>query len=445
MKIILLSGGSGKRLWPLSNHTRSKQFLRLLNSPEGGTESMVQRVVRQIREEGISDSVTIATSASQQEIITGQLGADANIVTEPERRDTFPAIALACTYLAKEKLCNDNEAVIVMPCDSYTDANYFKTIAKMATAVENNVADLVLMGIKPKYPSTKFGYIVPVRENADKSFLYVKGFTEKPDEEHAESLIADGALWNGGVFAFRLGYMTDIVKRYLDVHSFEELHSRYRELPKISFDYEVVEKAESIAVIPFNGQWKDLGTWNSLTEELTHYIGNVTAGKNVHNTHVINELNIPLLCCDIDNLIIAANYDGILVCGKESCEHIKDYVNELPSRPMYGECSWGTYKVVDFSTFAGGYQSLTQLLQLKAGFDICYRGHQYRDISWTCIDGSGTLVLDGQVRNIQRGDIIHIGKGHRYAVKAVSNLQIIEVQTGDRLTDNDVEYLDWNW
>ena len=125
---------------------------------------MVQRVVRQIREEGISDSVTIATSASQQEIITGQLGADADIVTEPERRDTFPAIALACTYLAKEKLCNDNEAVIVMPCDSYTDANYFKTIAKMATAVENNVADLVLMGIKPKYPSTKFGYIVPVRE-----------------------------------------------------------------------------------------------------------------------------------------------------------------------------------------------------------------------------------------------------------------------------------------
>ena len=406
---------------------------------------MVQRVVRQIREEGISDSVTIATSASQQEIITGQLGADADIVTEPERRDTFPAIALACTYLAKEKLCNDNEAVIVMPCDSYTDANYFKTIAKMATAVENNVADLVLMGIKPKYPSTKFGYIVPVRENADKSFLYVKGFTEKPDEEHAESLIADGALWNGGVFAFRLGYMTDIVKRYLDVHSFEELHSRYGELPKISFDYEVVEKAESIAVIPFNGQWKDLGTWNSLTEELTHYIGNVTAGKNVHNTHVINELNIPLLCFDIDNLIIAANYDGILVCGKKSCEHIKDYVNELPSRPMYGECSWGTYKVVDFSTFAGGYQSLTQLLQLKAGFDICYRGHQYRDISWTCIDGSGTLVLDGQVRNIQRGDIIHIGKGHRYAVKAVSNLQIIEVQTGDRLTDNDVEYFDWNW
>ena len=120
------------------------------------------------------------------------------------------------------------------------------------------------------------------------------------------------------------------------------MHSRYRELPKISFDYEVVEKAESIAVIPFNGQWKDLGTWNSLTEELTHYIGNVTAGKNVHNTHVINELNIPLLCFDIDNLIIAANYDGILVCGKESCEHIKDYVNELPSRPMYGECSGGT-------------------------------------------------------------------------------------------------------
>lgn len=182
MQIILLSGGSGKRLWPLSNNARSKQFLPLLERPDGTSddatatkrlkgpqnatqsstmESMVQRVVRQIREAKLDASITLATNASQRDIIVNQLGEEIDMVLEPERRDTFPAIALAASYLSLSKDCKDDEVVIIMPCDPYTEAGYFETIRKMAQCVETNVADLVLMGIKPTYPSAKYGYVVP--------------------------------------------------------------------------------------------------------------------------------------------------------------------------------------------------------------------------------------------------------------------------------------------
>ena len=269
MQIILLSGGSGKRLWPLSNNTRSKQFIKLLTAPDGSKESMVQRVVRQLRETGICDSITVATSQLQRDVIINQLGEEIPVVTEPERRDTFPAIALASSYLAYKRKCSTDEIIIVMPCDPYTETGYFETIRRIADAVKNNVAELVLMGIKSTYPSTKYGYIVPANNVQNKGAFQISRFTEKPDMMTAEKLISEGAFWNGGVFAFRLGYMIDIIARYIKADTFAEIRSRYGEFPKISFDYEVAEKAQSVAVVPFTGEWKDLGTWNTLTDELS--------------------------------------------------------------------------------------------------------------------------------------------------------------------------------
>ena len=157
MQLILLSGGSGKRLWPLSNNARSKQFLPLLEKENGEMESMVQRVVRQAQEANLTNDITLATNASQLDIIQNQLGERVSVVTEPERRDTFPAIALAASYLKLKKKCEDDEVVVIMPCDPYTELEYFHTIARMVECVEKNVADLVRMGIKPTYPSAKYG------------------------------------------------------------------------------------------------------------------------------------------------------------------------------------------------------------------------------------------------------------------------------------------------
>ena len=291
MQIILLSGGSGKRLWPLSNSTRSKQFLQLLQAPNGQKESMLQRVVRQISESSLDASITIATSESQHDPIENQLNAQINIVTEPERRDTFPAIALSTYYLLQQKGYSRDEVVVAMPCDTYTEANYFEVVAQMAQFAKQGVADLILMGIPPTHPSTDFGYIVPSSSIADLSFQQVQRFIEKPETQKAQELLTQGAYWNGGVFAFRLGFVADIVEQYVKVNNFTELHKRYSELPKISFDYEVAEKAASAVVLPYHGEWKDLGTWNALVEELpTSTIGNVILGKEVKDTTVINEL-----------------------------------------------------------------------------------------------------------------------------------------------------------
>lgn len=446
MQIILLSGGSGKRLWPLSNDSRSKQFLRLLSAPDGTRESMVQRVVRQVKASGLDCPFTIATSISQRDAIVNQLGEEVTVVTEPCRRDTFPAISLAAVYLEQEVHCSNDEVVVVMPCDPYTEDQYFRAIAVMAEAVNKDVADLVLMGIKPTYPSAKYGYVVPQKQSTGNGIFEVERFTEKPNVATAERLIAEGAFWNGGVFAFRLGYMTDIVRRYMTYDSFETVRNCYSELPKISFDYEVAEKAASVAVVPYDGAWKDLGTWNTLTDELSdHAIGNVVMDEQSENTHVINELEIPVMCIGAKNLVIAASCDGILVSDKARSEHIKHYADSLQRRPMYEERRWGAYKVIDQVHCKDGLQALTKQLTIKAGKGINYQLHHKRDEVWTFIDGEGLLVLDGEVRNVAKGDVVHIRKGMHHAVKALTDLCIIEVQMGTELVEEDIERMAWSW
>lgn len=446
MQLVLLSGGSGKRLWPLSNNARSKQFLPLLERGDGKRESMVQRVVRQAREAGLTENITMATNASQRDIIINQLGPDVSIVTEPERRDTFPAIALAVSYLSLEKRCADDEVVVIMPCDPYTEAGYFDAIGRMAKAVEADAADLVLMGITPTYPSSKFGYVVPESSDEGKGYLPVRRFTEKPSTEVAESLLKEGALWNGGVFAFRLGYMMSVVRNYMTAGSFEETRSRYGEFPKISFDYEVAEKALSVAVVRFTGEWKDLGTWNTLTDELhQNAIGNSIIGPNCENVHAINELSYPIFVDGVKDVVVAASPDGILVCAKPETENLKKHVEGLGRRPMFEERRWGTYTVLDDSEYADGRHSLTKSITIKPGRSISYQIHHHRSEVWTFVEGEGLFVLDGELRKVRAGDAVVIPVGHLHAIKAVTELSFIEVQCGHPLVEEDIERFDYNW
>ncbi|MGN0199462.1 MAG: sugar phosphate nucleotidyltransferase [Candidatus Cryptobacteroides sp.] len=447
MQLVLLSGGSGKRLWPLSNNARSKQFLPLLEKEDGTMESMVQRVVRQVREAHLTDDITLATNASQLDIIINQLGDSVSVVTEPERRDTFPAIALASGYLKLKKGCPDDEVVVIMPCDPFTEAGYFETIGRMVRCVEADVAELVLMGITPTYPSEKYGYVVPVTDHlmAEES-MAVSKFTEKPNVERAKELLAMGALWNGGVFAFRLGYMMEIAQRYVKADSFEEMRSRYSEFPKISFDYEVAEKADSVAVLPYSGQWKDLGTWNTLTDELHHHIiGNAVMGPRCTNTHVINELQYPIYVDGMEDTVIAASPDGIIVCRKKYTEDIKKAVDHLTPRPMYEERRWGSYRVIDDTTYADGRHSLTKSLTINAGKNISYQVHRHRSEAWTIVEGEGIFVLDGVEKRVGPGETVVIPVNHYHALKALTTLTFIEVQTGNPLVEEDIERSEWKW
>lgn len=445
MQLILLSGGSGKRLWPLSNNARSKQFLPVLASPNGGMESMIQRLVRQINASSLNAEITVATNTGQRDSIISQLGEKVKIVLEPERRDTFPAIALSTSYLALEKKCSEDEVVVVMPCDAYTESGYFEVIGRMAEAVKQNAANLLLMGIAPTAPSEKYGYMVPGKCSG--YWIPVKRFEEKPSSEKATKLIAEGAMWNGGVFAFRLGYLKEVVGKYITTNTFEDMVTRFAELPKISFDYEVVEKAKSVAVVRYDGLWKDLGTWNTLCEELPEsYFGKVVAGDGNVNVHAINELNIPMFVSGLKDTVVAASADGIMVSGKEESEKIKDYADQLITRPMYEERRWGTYKVLDAVTYKDGRESLTKTITLNPGKHISYQIHHHRKEVWTVVEGEGEFVLDGERKTVHPDDVLVIPVGHSHAIKAgPKGLTFIEVQIGSPLIEEDIERFDYQW
>ena len=276
----------------------------------------------------------------------------------------------------------------------------------------------------------------------------VNRFVEKPERALAEQLLAEGALWNGGVFAFRLGYITQILEKYVNAPSFTEVRARYQEFPKISFDYEVAERASSVAVVSFTGQWKDLGTWNALTEELpSQTIGNVVLDEQAVNTHVVNELDLPLICVGTRDLVIATSNDGILVADKDHSEDLKKHLTKLgtDSRPMYEERRWGKYKVIDHIEFADGQKVLTKRLCIRAGKNISYQVHHHREEVWTIINGTGQLVLNGEQRNVKPGDVIHIRREQFHAIRAITDLYIIEVQSGDRLTEDDITRYPYTW
>ena len=439
--LVLLSGGSGTRLWPLSNSTRSKQFLKVLRDADGKHVSMVQRVFGQIGSVDANVDITIATCASQEESIRRQVEGGYALVLEPERRDTAPAIMLACAHLALEQGAGEGDTVIVMPIDSYADQAYYDSVVRLDEAVQSDFAELVLMGVEPTYPSGKYGYIVPAAGEGWPR--RVERFTEKPDEGTARELISQGALWNCGVFAFRLGWLTGLTARYLACGTFEEFRSRYSELPKNSFDYEVVERASSIGAVSYAGEWKDLGTWNTLTDEMAEFTSGrvVVDSKTCENVHVINETGFPMVVAGITDSVVVATPDGILVSGKEASANIKAEVNAVAeSRPMYEQRSWGEYRVIDSSVFPDGAKALTKELIIREGGQLSYQLHKHRSEVWTVVSGAGEVVLDGLVQHVCVGSVVHISANMKHAGRAVgADMHIIEVQQGDILVEEDIE------
>lgn len=448
MKIILLSGGSGKRLWPLSNDTRSKQFLKVLSDSEGHSESMVQRVYRQLKESIPNVDVTIATSASQIDFIRKQLGHEVSVVVEPERRNTYPAILLACAHLLDIQKVTESEVAIVLPIDQYVDNTYFELLTHMEKAVIDTNADMVLMGITPTYPSEKYGYIV-TEDSPLKGTLQpqkVSCFVEKPSLEKSKKLLEQKALWNGGVFAFKLSFIKQYILREISTIDFQTLYEHYASLKKDSFDYEVVENCNSIVCVPYQGTWSDLGTWNTLTEQmLIPSAGYVIQDQTCENTHIINELSIPMVALGLKNLVVVANADGILISDKETSSYMKPYVEQIHNRPMYEERRWGEYKVLDYEQYSDQSKSLTKHLDIKAGKHISYQSHSLRDEIWTIVDGTGELLIDGHIRNVRRGDVAYITKGQKHCMRAITDMKVIEVQIGSELIEEDIAKYEWEW
>lgn len=430
MNIVLLSGGSGQRLWPISNDVRSKQFIKILSDNNGKYESMVQRVYGQIKKTEPMSKITVATSKSQVSILKNQLGKNVSICVEPCRRDTFPAIVLSVAYLRDVVGISEEEAVVLCPVDPYVDDSYFESVKYLYELALIGQANITLMGVEPTYPSEKYGYIIP---KSDSKVSPVIEFKEKPDKETAEQYIKNKALWNAGIFAFKIGYLLDIAHKMIEFDDYYDLYSKYDTLTKISFDYAVVEKETSIQVLRYSGRWMDVGTWNMMTEVMSSHIkGNAILDEECINTHVINELDIPILAMGCNNMVISASRDGILISDKERSGYIKPYVEKISTSVKYAEKSWGIYNVIDIQP-----GSMTIKLTIRKNQRLSYHVHQHRNEIWTVVSGSGRATIDDKQYDISVGDVLNIESGVKHTVEAYTELEIIEIQIGNNISSSD--------
>ena len=429
MHIVLLSGGSGKRLWPLSNEIRSKQFIPIFPQRDGTVLSMVQRVYRQILRADAEARVTVATAKGQVATLRGQLGEAVTLSVEPCRRDTFPAIALVSAYLHDVQGVAGDEAVAFCPVDPYVEDDYFAAVREL-TDLAAQEGGLFLMGIEPTYPSAKYGYIFPL----DKARLSrVGSFEEKPTEEAAAAYIQRGALWNSGVFACRLGYVLEKARTLLGGAGYEALLAQYEAIDPISFDYAVVEKEPNLSVLRYAGTWKDLGTWNTLTEIMeVPSIGDVTMDDGCGGTQVVNEMDVPVLCLGVRDAVVAASPEGILVADKRCSSYIKPYVERFTRAAMFAEKSWGSFRILDV-----GEESLVIKVTLRAGHAMNYHSHAHRAEVWTVVGGHGEVLVDGVRRAVRVGDVVRLPVGCKHKVEAAEDMTLIEVQMGTDISRED--------
>ncbi|OOC59300.1 sugar phosphate nucleotidyltransferase [Paenibacillus ihbetae] len=447
MKLVMLSGGSGKRLWPLSNDARSKQFLKVLENENHELVSMVQRVWGQILTNGLADSCYIATSKSQIEIMRSQVGEDVPLIIEPERRDTFAAIMLAATFLYSHAAVGLDEVVAILPVDPFVENHFFESIKQLESVLYTSGSEIALIGVEPTYPSTKYGYIIPSKVNSrsPNGYIKVSHFQEKPTEDAAQTLITQNALWNCGVFAFRLRYVIELLERRGMPIQFEELSKQYHKLPKISFDYEVLEKSADIVVLPYNGYWKDLGTWNTLTEEMQNQkIGRGIISEDCVNTHLINEIDIPVSILGVSDIVVAASPDGILVSDKSASPRIKELVN-FDQGPMYEERQWGWIRILDDHHYEDGRSVVTKRVRIHKEKNISYRMHTNREEVWTIVKGQGEFIQNGNFMIVNVGNVLHIPMKSLHSIRALSELEMIVVQSGITDEHNEVIELYNSW
>lgn len=444
MKIVLLSGGSGTRLWPLSNDARSKQFLKVLTDESGNKISMVQKVWSQLSRVDLSEDTIISTSKSQVDAINIQLKEEIPLIIEPERRDTFSAICLSAAYLFSNGV-NKDETICILPVDPFVEDRFFRQLSILDEVIDKSKADIGLIGIKPTFPSEKYGYITS-KVIKEEKYRKVLEFIEKPQSTLAEQLIKRGSLWNSGVFAFKLEFLLNIMEKESIPQEYDILLEKYSELDKISFDYKVLENNKNTIVIPYDGYWKDLGTWNTLTDEMEDNLtGKGIVSESSHNTHVVNELDIPIAVVGVNNAIIAASPDGILVSDKDKSPSVKEYINQFIDRPRYEERRWGWYIVLDHTKYTEGNEVLTKKVGIKAGKNLSYQMHSKRSELWSIIKGEGIIILDGELTHTSPGDVFKIPIASKHAIKAITDMEIVEVQTGYELVEEDVIRIENNW
>lgn len=438
MHTILLCGGSGQRLWPLSGRVRSKMFLRLLPAPDGGMESMLERVCRQLDGAGLGDSVLFVAQEDQLDLIRRYTRNRYRVIGEPCKRGTFAAAALGALCLRASGTAAPGDTVCVAPADAFAGDDFFALFRRLPDALSGSQAELALLGIRPTHPSNQYGYIVPAGQTGE-SYAPVLSFEEKPEPARAGELIRRHALWNCGVFAFRLSFMLSRLEGMGLPADYSAFMSLYPALALESFDKEVAERSRSAVVLRHDGEWRDLGSWETLTSVLP---GPVTGKGGIwgdcRDTHIINELSIPLHVIGLSGIVAVGSPDGILVTGKKEADAVKAVAQHVRGEPLSGETGWGSYRVLDRSAHEAGF-ILTLKLSLLPGHGLPETACPYAGKRWTIVSGRGEVVRNGTAATAQAGDTFEIARGDRHGLTSLASMTVIEVRTG-QCGDNDEIY-----
>lgn len=444
MKIILLSGGSGKRLWPLSSQSRSKQFLQVIKNDAGQRISMVQATMEHLKRLGLEKDVIVAATGKQIEQLHAQLGTHIQTVIEPERKDTYPAILLCAAYLRAELNVDADETVIVLPVDHLTDASFYSMLFQLDKLIQRDQAAIGLIGVRPTEPSGKFGYMIPAAASgaaADAGVTAdvhpIDSFIEKPDKLAAEALIAKGALWNCGVFALRLSYMLELIHELELEADYEWMRSHYHLLPSISFDYAVVENESGLISLVYEGRWSDLGTWDALSQAMEEPVyGRGLMAPDCHGTHIMNELRQPVLVSGIDHAVVVAGREGILVTAKKNANGLRPLIEQLhdsAAEPLWGresgltsaelplENSFGSARTVDRLDRDGEPAAITRRVHILSGGVICCKDPASVTI-WIILAGEGVYRAGDEDMEIRQGCTVKPSFNCSYEAAAATDM-----------------------
>ena len=450
---LILAGGSGSRLWPLSRELYPKQLLNIQN-----TESLLQSTFERLTDV-ISPSNIISMTGvkhfSNVKFQLSQITDNAIVLSEPTSKNTAPAIALAAKYITDTT--KDDPVILVVPSD-----HLIKNVKAFSDTVleGEKIAEkgyIVTFGIQPSYPETGYGYVNVTKEPVEKGFI-VNKFVEKPNTETAEKYIADGNYyWNSGIFMFKASTLLNEVKKcspdiysLLDNFDFTKTteipYIEYDKMPSISIDYAVMEKSDKIALVKLESDWNDLGSWKSIYD-----VSPKDANGNVKIGHVLDEDSKNSLIYSssklvatigLEDTVIVETEDAILACKSDKTQDVKKIFDTLKKqndnthlvhKTVYRP--WGYYTVL-----AEGKGFLTKMIQVNPGQKLSVQSHNHRSEHWVVLEGMAKVLLEGKEHILSPGHSIDID------VKEIHSLQnpyeeilkIIEVQKGDLLIEEDI-------
>lgn len=456
MKIVVLAGGGGTRLFPLSRACYPKQFLKI-----AGKESLLQQTLKRFLGIVNQEDIVIVTNKNYIFHVEEDLREinleKVKILTEPIGKNTAPAIAFAMSYCRNVLETSDNEVIFVTPADHLITPNdKFQDIVKRAKNICENTNDIITFGVRPNKPETGFGYIEIDNTKFDESYK-VKQFVEKPDLLTAKKYIKNGNYyWNSGMFLFSIKSMMMEMEKYIpEITEIINQGQQYCEenfdkMPDISIDYAIAEKSENISLMPLNQiEWSDIGSFDAIAEMLQDKKGNAFYGdiftENCKNTMILGNKRL-INAIDVKDLLIVDTPDALLISKKGSSQKVKNIVNLLKSQnrkeiidnlTIYRP--WGSYTIL-----AEGDCYKVKLITINPGEKLSLQMHYHRSEHWTVINGTGKLTLDDKVIFFKENEstYIPIATRHRLENPGHIPLSIIEVQNGRYLGEDDIVRFD---